>query len=159
MANTSSTTFCFFLFSLIRPPPRSPLFPYTTLFRSLPRDDAERAVGGDPAVLARPDRRGPQQREQPRGDRAAAHHRDPRERLGHAREHRRLQPRLVVVLGGRAADAREVRRRPAPRNLLEDRRGAWPRLRPLAERHHDLDAGAALEPGLGDVAEDPAALL
>src|SRR5207249_11450105 len=28
----------FFFFSLIRPPPRSTLFPYTTLFRSVPRD-------------------------------------------------------------------------------------------------------------------------
>src|SRR5262249_61627610 len=29
-----------FFFSLIRPPPRSPLFPYTTLFRSTPRRPA-----------------------------------------------------------------------------------------------------------------------
>src|SRR6266568_6099249 len=30
--------FCFFFFLMIRRPPRSTLFPYTTLFRSRPRD-------------------------------------------------------------------------------------------------------------------------
>src|SRR5215203_6623825 len=30
--------FCFFFFLMIRRPPRSTLFPYTTLFRSLPLD-------------------------------------------------------------------------------------------------------------------------
>src|SRR6266511_5647996 len=33
----SSETFCFFFFVMIRPPPRSTLFPYTTLFRSAPQ--------------------------------------------------------------------------------------------------------------------------
>src|SRR5258708_37571489 len=31
-----SRVFCFFFFLMIRRPPRSTLFPYTTLFRSLP---------------------------------------------------------------------------------------------------------------------------
>src|SRR5439155_21464420 len=35
---------CFFFFLLIRPPPRSTLFPYTTLFRSL-RDSRSRRTG------------------------------------------------------------------------------------------------------------------
>src|SRR5450830_2055557 len=33
--------FCFFFFLMIRRPPRSTLFPYTTLFRSYTRADAE----------------------------------------------------------------------------------------------------------------------
>src|SRR5438045_4811388 len=36
----------FFLFAWIRPPPRSTLFPYTTLFRSDPEGDRPRAPGG-----------------------------------------------------------------------------------------------------------------
>src|SRR5450432_4707580 len=32
-------SFCFFFFLMIRRPPRSTLFPYTTLFRSLAADD------------------------------------------------------------------------------------------------------------------------
>src|SRR5437773_9665823 len=48
--------FCFFLFSMIRPPPRSTLFPYTTLFRSkaigaivghVMRETQGRADGGE----------------------------------------------------------------------------------------------------------------
>src|SRR4051794_41295274 len=35
---------CFFFFLMIRPPPRSPLFPYTTLFRS-PRHRPRRHPG------------------------------------------------------------------------------------------------------------------
>src|SRR5687768_17907649 len=35
--------FCFFFFLMIRRPPRSTLFPYTTLFRS--RFDADRTMG------------------------------------------------------------------------------------------------------------------
>src|SRR5438876_5279496 len=42
----SSFTFCFFFFLMIRPPPRSTLFPYTTLFRSRVLD---RAVAGPSA--------------------------------------------------------------------------------------------------------------
>src|SRR5215813_14701381 len=44
--------FCFFFFLMIRRPPRSTLFPYTTLFRSPGRDHAE--VRG----VVRPERRG-----------------------------------------------------------------------------------------------------
>src|SRR5436190_14220142 len=39
--------FCIF-FSITRPPPRSTLFPYTTLFRSRSRDWASRAGGHSP---------------------------------------------------------------------------------------------------------------
>src|SRR2546430_10261627 len=35
-----TTHFLFFFFLMIRRPPRSTLFPYTTLFRSPPREDA-----------------------------------------------------------------------------------------------------------------------
>src|SRR2546430_9178941 len=39
-------SFCFvFFFLMIRRPPRSTLFPYTTLFRSAPRAPARRASG------------------------------------------------------------------------------------------------------------------
>src|SRR5437868_10179737 len=41
--------FLYFFFLMIRRPPRSTLFPYTTLFRSLPEEavgDAARVVGG-----------------------------------------------------------------------------------------------------------------
>src|SRR2546430_7254413 len=55
------TAFCFFFFLMIRRPPRSTLFPYTTLFRSLARDPAlsrrRLALGGsvaDGAVRRRP---------------------------------------------------------------------------------------------------------
>src|SRR6266480_6637614 len=52
----------FFFFLMIRPPPRSPLFPYTTLFRSRPRLRHRRArLQSGPAarhcgrgILARP---------------------------------------------------------------------------------------------------------
>src|SRR6266496_4747751 len=37
IANASSFLFSFFFFLMIRRPPRSTLFPYTTLFRSCPR--------------------------------------------------------------------------------------------------------------------------
>src|SRR5438132_8033206 len=59
--------FCFFFFSLIRPPPRSTLFPYTTLFRSHLLLFAGRQplrVGG--LVLEQqPDQRAEQHRRQP----------------------------------------------------------------------------------------------
>src|SRR3712207_8407247 len=42
---------CFFL--MIRRPPRSTLFPYTTLFRSVARDEQERDVLGVPVGLQR----------------------------------------------------------------------------------------------------------
>src|SRR6266481_8491516 len=38
----TSSIFCFFFFLMIRRPPRSTLFPYTTLFRSQPARDADR---------------------------------------------------------------------------------------------------------------------
>src|ERR1041384_8560419 len=38
---------CFFFFLMIRRPPRSTLFPYTTLFRSLRHPTAETLVDGD----------------------------------------------------------------------------------------------------------------
>src|SRR2546422_2732972 len=49
--------FCFFFFLMIRRPPRSTLFPYTTLFRSLcgPRLRA-RGVGIAPGASRSPDR-------------------------------------------------------------------------------------------------------
>src|SRR3712207_9321616 len=37
----SPTVLCMFFFLMIRRPPRSTLFPYTTLFRSLTRKDAQ----------------------------------------------------------------------------------------------------------------------
>src|SRR5438105_6161441 len=40
----------FFLFFMIRRPPRSPLFPYTTLFRSARRLDRDTRVGQAEAV-------------------------------------------------------------------------------------------------------------
>src|SRR5438034_4994235 len=43
----SHLTFLFFFFLMIRPPPRSTLFPYTTLFRSVL--GAEQAPAGGPA--------------------------------------------------------------------------------------------------------------
>src|SRR5256885_9029780 len=40
----SRTTFCIFFFLMIRRPPRSTLFPYTTLFRSVAARKARRPV-------------------------------------------------------------------------------------------------------------------
>src|SRR2546430_17414103 len=42
-----SCTICFF-FLMIRRPPRSTLFPYTTLFRSLGGERTRRGAGGEP---------------------------------------------------------------------------------------------------------------
>src|SRR5207302_9862184 len=39
-----SYSLSFFFFPLLRPPPTSPLFPYTTLFRSDPADSIDRAL-------------------------------------------------------------------------------------------------------------------
>src|SRR2546430_13660394 len=48
----------FFFFLMIRRPPRSTLFPYTTLFRSHPRcqraDIADPVAGSNPAILLPP---------------------------------------------------------------------------------------------------------
>src|SRR5438128_9491930 len=52
----SSRCSCFFFFLMIRPPPRSTLFPYTTLFRSIDLD-AVIAVGGPAGWKERPFRR------------------------------------------------------------------------------------------------------
>src|SRR2546430_11686741 len=47
---------CFFFFLMIRPPPRSPLFPYPTLFRSAPAAESAMAryqylpFGGGPRI-------------------------------------------------------------------------------------------------------------
>src|SRR2546423_8703942 len=45
--------FFFFFFLMIRRPPRSTLFPYTTLFRSVPAHQHEPADEGDDEVLER----------------------------------------------------------------------------------------------------------
>src|ERR1017187_10650387 len=45
MGNRQSAISCFFFFLMIRRPPRSTLFPYTTLFRSV-----DRAAGAPEAV-------------------------------------------------------------------------------------------------------------
>src|SRR5215204_6892814 len=59
--------FFFFFFLMIRRPPRSTLFPYTTLFRS-PRPSAERRR--DPRGLQPPEWAGPEcVPKRPRGDR------------------------------------------------------------------------------------------
>src|SRR2546430_159697 len=51
-ASISNVGFLFFFFLMIRRPPRSTLFPYTTLFRSPARPGADRsAVGGHAVVL------------------------------------------------------------------------------------------------------------
>src|SRR3712207_9079785 len=55
-----SSVFCFFFFLMIRRPPRSTLFPYTTLFRSRP--GARRRVGGSGPVEVRQGRRAGEQR-------------------------------------------------------------------------------------------------
>src|SRR5205807_8678968 len=55
-----------FFFLLIRRPPISPLFPYTTLFRSLPLAGPERVVGG--MVV-----KGPNIKRRPIGQRSEEH--------------------------------------------------------------------------------------
>src|SRR2546422_2217963 len=60
-------TISFFFFLMIRRPPRSTLFPYTTLFRSIP--------GGDPGHVDRK-HRGRRAVPRPVGDRSRTAHRD-----------------------------------------------------------------------------------
>src|SRR5206468_4781529 len=48
-----------FFFSMLRPPPRSTLFPYTTLFRSAATDAASRAGHDDDASVTDPHHRVP----------------------------------------------------------------------------------------------------
>src|SRR6266702_6565133 len=43
-------SFDLFFFLMIRRPPRSTLFPYTTLFRSAPRSRCSRAPAGPPRI-------------------------------------------------------------------------------------------------------------
>src|SRR3989449_1811092 len=122
---------------MIRRPPRSTLFPYTTLFRSLelrlPREHEGPVAAGDLGEMPRPVVG--QAREEDRRDRAAGHpHREARELLRHrpvrdaalvpplldegrrgARDLRRLAPRPVaheidVVGADRAQDAAAARR-------------------------------------------------
>src|SRR5256885_9272725 len=57
--------FFFFFFLMIRRPPRSTLFPYTTLFRSLHQDLARGSVAGDDVEHAR---RQPSLRGDPRSE-------------------------------------------------------------------------------------------
>src|SRR5215475_15463301 len=45
--------FCFFFFLMIRRPPRSTLFPYTTLFRSRTRPRCTSCAPGPPACWSR----------------------------------------------------------------------------------------------------------
>src|SRR3712207_9526884 len=58
-----------FFFLMIRRPPRSTLFPYTTLFRSLRRDEDHHRHQGRAAVLGRADHPGGRRR--PRAGRDA----------------------------------------------------------------------------------------
>src|SRR3989449_5085649 len=60
LTTTSTRLLLFFFFLMIRRPPRSTLFPYTTLFRSLHdvrdgRDSLERRAHAVPVVLAQKD--------------------------------------------------------------------------------------------------------
>src|SRR5690349_23457327 len=54
--------FSFFFFLMIRRPPRSTLFPYTTLFRSTTDHHADRADGADHAATPSRDPRARQRR-------------------------------------------------------------------------------------------------
>src|SRR2546422_5713878 len=87
--------FLLFFFLMIRRPPRSTLFPYTTLFRSLPAD----GEGGRLRPATASVGRGAEvPRELPGGGRAGGQPR-PRERLvGRSEEHTsELQSRLHLV--------------------------------------------------------------
>src|SRR5690349_21967513 len=53
---------------MIRPPPRSTLFPYTTLFRSLRRRPGPAGPGGDDPAVRHAGRRPPRPAPGPRGD-------------------------------------------------------------------------------------------
>src|SRR3712207_7853517 len=69
---------CKFFFLMIRRPPRSTLFPYTTLFRSPPAAERDRLPGRHPAtaLLQRGRRRRGQLRRHRGGDRARDRPRD-----------------------------------------------------------------------------------
>src|SRR3712207_9144170 len=77
----------FFFFLMIRRPPRSTLFPYTTLFRSPMRDRTTRSGSGGP-------RERPGRRDRRRGRRFGV----PRPRQG--RRHRAVPAGRAAALGG-----------------------------------------------------------
>src|SRR2546430_14631449 len=54
---TAGCAFCFFFFLMIRRPPRSTLFPYTTLFRSRGHPDVLCGQRGRAVRVPEPDRR------------------------------------------------------------------------------------------------------
>src|SRR2546430_13564263 len=58
----SDASMLFFFFLMIRRPPRSTLFPYTTLFRSHRRPCTGRAARGTPSACAAPARPTPDRR-------------------------------------------------------------------------------------------------
>src|SRR5688572_30963501 len=112
----------FFFFLMIRRPPRSTLFPYTTLFRSLDdRLPAELALDADPVLV------------RARVGQVGVNDADRVDRVGRRRAER--ERRGVVGRELREAVAQEGRRRPAgegvgeqrdaarrPRRVLEDER-------------------------------------
>src|SRR6266481_8135551 len=95
--NADAYAVLFFFFLMIRRPPRSTLFPYTTLFRSRRRDRFD--VGPDLAA------------EPGRDHRLAGRHRTD------ARGGYRGDAGGVLLLGGGAALVRAVRTRPAGPDL------------------------------------------
>src|SRR5207245_1081538 len=108
--------------SLLPPPPTSPLFPYTTLFRS--RADRRRSgAGRDAADPARRQRRAlPRERREPRARRAAPLARRRRERPA-GRRMDELPPALLVGGAGREPRAPLAQLRLRRRVALRVRRG------------------------------------
>src|SRR6266511_3032594 len=152
----------FFFFLMIRPPPRSTLFPYTTLFRSLrclrpptARPPlSPRAVARNPRGQPAPDRRArprdrrvrtraaPPRRRPPL--RAAALHR-PRDQLGarlhdrrRARRHRPLPHTTQAHRLQRPLPARLPIRRTRPARPARETRTALPALGARRGRHPRL---------------------
>src|SRR5439155_27128987 len=156
-----------FFFFMIRPPPRSTLFPYTTLFRS------HLGAGGTPA--RRPRQHGPRRRPEraarpdpARADRGRLHHpRRPASPRDGAHEERQppagggLGPRPEDPAGpgdaggGRQPDRRDDRHRP-PQGPLRQRRPC-PLLQPVRQcaaagghvapdRHHHHRRSPATRP-------------
>src|ERR1039457_7372447 len=62
MLNSNDELSLFIFFLMIRPPPRSPLFPYTTLFRSIVPD--RHGAGTNALVLTPPDSLAPSRSEE-----------------------------------------------------------------------------------------------
>src|SRR5215213_10775534 len=146
--------FFFFFFLMIRRPPRSTLFPYTTLFRSRARrHPRDRVLRPDPAARLRRPAAAPARPAHPRHARRAA-----RGGLDHGEGARRARRGLPLPALGRApaadgrgrADAapsvrsrraqalREVLRLPNPQGLRD---------RPLPAREPCADALCALVRG------------